>query len=68
MASTQKICIPADIENANYTKNKIKKFSFGNKKVIISDEELSELENIYKYYVETFGVEIGFINYLLNLH
>ena len=32
---------------------------------IISKEELNKLETIYKQYVDVFGVDIGFVNYLL---
>lgn len=47
---------------------RINKLSFGKQKILLSNEELLNLEKVYKHYVEKFGVEIGFINYLLNIH
>lgn len=60
------IAIPPDFE----TKGQnivMHKLVFGKQKIILSNEELRSLEKVYKHYVDMFGVEIGFINYLLNL-
>lgn len=44
----------------------IDKLSFGKRKVILSKEELDKLDDLYKKYVDLYGVEIGFVHYLLN--
>jgi hypothetical protein len=66
MEKDLQISIPTD-----YTVKKsnkiLKKLVFGKQKIILSNEELANLEKIYKHYVDMFGVEIGFINYLLNI-
>lgn len=59
--------IPHDYDGKSSTL-KLSKLSFGKQKILLSNEELINLEKVYKHYVEKFGVEIGFINYLLNTH
>lgn len=60
------LSIPTDytVKNSNKILNKL---VFGKQKIILSNEELANLEEVYKHYVDMFGVEIGFINYLLNI-
>lgn len=67
MKKDLKISIPADYEEISKQTKIIKKLTFGKQKVILSDYELTMLEKVYKHYVNTYGVEIGFITYLLNL-
>lgn len=66
MEKDLQISIPTDyaIKKSNKILNKL---VFGKQKIILSNEELANLEKVYKHYVDVFGVEIGFINYLLNL-
>lgn len=66
MEKDLQISIPKDytVKKSNKILNKL---VFGKKKIILSNEELANLEKIYKHYVDMFGVEIGFINYLLNI-
>lgn len=40
--------------------------SFGKRKVLLTEDELNALEDKYKEYVATYGMEYGFINFLLN--
>ncbi len=66
MEKDLQISLPADyaVKKPNKILNKL---VFGKQKIILSNEELANLEEAYKHYVDMFGVEIGFINYLLNL-
>ena len=59
------IAIPQDYAEKCITNKPLKNLTFGKQKIVISDEELIKLENLYKHYVNTFGVEIGFVNYIL---
>ena len=67
MEKDLKINIPSDYSEKCSTTKPLKILSFGKQKVIISDEEFSRLENLYRHYVNTFGVEIGFVNYILRM-
>lgn len=67
MKKDLKINIPSDYSEKCTTTKPLKILSFGKQKVIISDEEFSRLENLYKHYINTFGVEIGFVNYILRM-
>ncbi len=67
MEKDLKINIPSDYSEKCTTTKPLKILSFGKQKVIISDEEFSRLENLYKHYINTFGVEIGFVNYILRM-
>ncbi len=67
MKKDLKIEIPTDYAEKCTTTKPLKILSFGKQKVIISDEEFSRLEMLYKHYVNTFGVEIGFVNYILRM-
>ena len=67
MKKDLKINIPSDYSETCTTTKPLKILSFGKQKVIISDEEFSRLENLYKHYINTFGVEIGFVNYILRM-
>ncbi len=60
------IAIPHDYE-AKCQNIVLNKLAFGKQKILLSNEELANLEQAYKHYVHKFGVEIGFINYLLNI-
>lgn len=51
--------------NNKQTCKPLDKLSFGKYKIIMSKDEFSDLEKLYKQYVNVFGVEIGFVNYLL---
>lgn len=66
MEKDLQISIPPDYD-VNKSNKMFNKLIFGKQKIILSNEELANLEEVYKHYVELFGVEIGFINYLLNL-
>lgn len=65
MEKDLKIDIPSDYSEKFTTAKPLKMLSFGKQKIIISDDEFSRLETLYKHYVNTFGVEIGFVNYIL---
>lgn len=67
MEKDLEIKIPSDYSEKCSTTKPIKILSFGKQKVIISDEEFSRLENLYKNYVNILGVEIGFVNYILRM-
>lgn len=67
MKNDLKISIPADYKDAAIPNKAIKKLSFGKQKILLSDDEVTKLEEVYQHYVNTYGVEIGFITYLLNL-
>lgn len=67
MEKDLKINIPSDYSEKCTTTKTLKILSFGKQKIIISDEEFSRLENLYKHYINTFGVEIGFVNYILRM-
>lgn len=67
MEKDLKINILSDYSGRCSTTKPLKILSFGKQKVIISDEEFSRLENLYRHYVNTFGVEIGFVNYILRM-
>ena len=67
MEKDLKIDIPSDYAEECTTTKPLKILSFGKQKVIISDDEFSRLETLYKHYVNTFGVEIGFVNYILRM-
>lgn len=67
MEKDLKINIPSDYSEKCTTTKPLKILSFGKQKLIISDEEFSRLENLYRHYVNTFGVEIGFVNYILRM-
>lgn len=67
MEKDLKINIPSDYSEKCTTTKPLKIISFGKQKLIISDEEFSRLENLYRHYVNTFGVEIGFVNYILRM-
>lgn len=43
----------------------IKRLSFGKRKILLSDEEFEKLEALYNKYVSMYGVELGFIHYLI---
>lgn len=60
------LSIPTDyaVEKSKKIVNKLK---FGKQQILLSKEELKNLEELYKHYVDSFGVEIGFVNYLLNI-
>lgn len=66
MEKDLQISIPTDyaVKKSNKMINKL---IFGKQKIILSKEELANLEKVYNHYVDMFGVEIGFINYLLNI-
>lgn len=61
------LSIPKSYSESTVTAKNLNKLSFGKQKIIISNEELEKLEKIYHKYVDVFGVDIGFINYLLRL-
>ena len=67
MEKDLKIDIPSDYAEKCTTTKPLKILSFGKQKVIISDDEFSRLETLYKHYVNTFGVEIGFATYFLRM-
>jgi hypothetical protein len=59
------IPLEKDFEDGNKTGKSLTRLYFGKKKIVMSSEELAKLESIYKNYVKTFAVELGFVKYLL---
>lgn len=55
-----------DYSNGIKQNKQIDRLSFGKRKVILSKEELNKLDDLYKKYVDIYGVEIGFVHYILN--
>lgn len=58
--------IPQDYTDKIKHTKPIKKLSFGKRKIVLSEEELEKLETEYHKYADMFGVELGFVHYLLN--
>lgn len=47
------------------TKQLEHKLTFGKVKVILTEEEINELNDVFTKYVEEHGVSFGFVHYLL---
>ena len=52
------IAIPQDYAEKCITNKPLKNLTFGKQKIVISDEELIKLENLYKHYVNTLVLKL----------
>lgn len=57
--------IPIEKQGNEISRESVLKLTFGNRKVIITQEELSKLESIYDNYIREKGVDFGFLNHIL---
>lgn len=57
--------IPIEKQENEISRESVLKLTFGNRKVIITQEELDKLESIYDNYIREKGVDFGFVNHIL---
>ena len=65
MKEIVRIPLTPDYNNKITRCKPIKRLSFGKRKIILSDDEYEQLESLYRQYVDIYGVELGFIHYLV---
>lgn len=60
------IPLPVDYKGKITHSKPIKRLSFGKRKILLSDEEFEKLEALYSKYIDVYGVELGFIHYIIS--